>query len=415
MAPRTTYPEIDRLRGCAILATMLAHLYNFVPPIVAAKLGSPGGVDLFLVVSGFLITRSLLAGLPAFPAGLDLAGRLEQALPALKAFFVRRFCRLMPIGALGLALPILLAIACKGLSLSYALKAAASVITGVQNYLLGTGVPHEAYSVFWSLAVEVHFYLLLPIVFLVFPTKSKRLYASMAIVLGTWFLIRPLDVVPATQTLSYWYLNCTTHRKLDGPFLGVLLALVNYARPMAEGVLRPTLAIRFIAVPFLIFVGLFMHRLAMGVPGGGLFAHHSAGITVLVSFGILLQWASLGRGLVGNWPLIGPALEWIGVRCYSLYLLHLPVFIFTSDVIHRLGLPKWVRTTPLGWTISSVAGISLAIGFAAMTYRWIEVPYIARGKRKATSSSDQTPVSAHPSTENSVSAAMGFPSPRLPA
>jgi hypothetical protein len=96
--------EIERLRAFAILLVLLQHLPKLQGAIHPFLRSGAAGVQLFFVISGYVVARSLLRTLPAFPPAASLLDRMKQARPALAAFMVREGLP-RPPGACGNASP----------------------------------------------------------------------------------------------------------------------------------------------------------------------------------------------------------------------------------------------------------------------------------------------------------------------
>ncbi len=387
-SPIKEYAELDRLKGTAILLTLFCHMGSFVPPRLERLYPFLGGVDLFFVISGFLITTSLLRDLPEFTTSMTLADRLDCSLEELKSYFLRRGYRLIPIAALALALPFILSVTYNQSSAFPSLKehatSVAGVLTGFGNYLASAGYPIGRNLIFWSLAVEVHFYVLLPALFLLFPTRSNRLFASLGVVAAVWFVLRPFAQVQSG--MSEWHLYSLTHLKMDVPFMGVLLALVLGRRPTTSR--RPPHPLtRFVFVPGLLAFTMMLPWFTALRPGPSYYLHHSVAISLALGCAALVQLARLNRGYVLDFPLISPALEWLGRRCYSLYLLHLIVFGVTVESFFRLkklgGLPSWIFSTPSGWFTQLFTAVTLSVIVADFSYRWLERPFQIKGRKLA--------------------------------
>ena len=170
--------EIQRLRAVAALLVLVCHwgpLRRMFPPILQDPWS---GVDLFFVISGFVVTLSLVRLLPDLGEEPSFAVAYDRAKQALKAFYARRFFRIMP-AALFVALMTRVFAGVFpthfGSTRSWMVEFVA-FFGGIYNYMSGfRGDLHL--NVYWSLSVEEHFYLLLPVLFLVFRTTNRRLAA----------------------------------------------------------------------------------------------------------------------------------------------------------------------------------------------------------------------------------------------
>lgn len=198
--------ELDGLRGVAIALVLVSHYAG--GDIVPGGLG----VTLFFVLSGFIITRLFLLE-------LDKTGTVS-----VQKFYLRRFLRLTP------ALYVSVAVAA-GLTLAWSEKfsmvpvlAALTYLKNYQTLFLPDNIGHPlaVLGITWSLAVEEHFYLVFPLLFIAFraqPSQFIWLLAAMLVAALLWrfYLVHVFDVpTPRTYTAS--------DTRFDSPLTGALLA-----------------------------------------------------------------------------------------------------------------------------------------------------------------------------------------------
>lgn len=345
--------DIERLRGAAVAMVLVHHLARFVPlpgaPFLAA--GGWSGVDLFFVVSGCVVGRSLLH---ALPEGGTLRERLREGAPRLWDFFRRRAFRLWPLAWLTALLATFLAATLGGEFGTPAglLRESLSVVTCTYN-LFALSHEGERLAWFWSLGVEEQFYALLPLLLLAVGTPRGRLALA---ALGTVIpcTLRPWAVPDAPGAFEAWrYLPWA---RADALFAGVLLACVVHAHGTPRSLPRPVVAAASWLACALVF------SLPALAPFPWMLGF---GATVLTLLGTGLVWLSLpdrGGVLLGA----GPLLEWLGARSFALYLLH-PLAL-------RLALR--LDAHPLA-TVALFAG--LAFGLSEAAHRWVERPFRARG------------------------------------
>jgi len=338
-------PEIDGLRALAVVA------------VVAYHAGLPGfgggfvGVDVFFVISGFLIT-GLLA------REVEGSGRLSVA-----GFYGRRARRLLPMSALVTIVTV--AVGWRVLSplLHRDLVADAFAtstytinirLAGQQlDYLRSTLAP-SAFQQFWSLAVEEQFYLLWPLLMVVVLRGSLPRRRA-AICVSAVCLASLAASVLLTQSQPPWafFLLGTRAWQLG---LGGLLALgLSRVETQVDARLR---MIGQVAGLGLIVVSVVAFGETMPWPGSWALVPTVG--TVLVLAG---PSAVAGRGSrVSRALSAGPAV-WVGQRSYSWHLWHWPAMVFAAAAADR-GIGGWTAV---------VAGVG-TLGLAHVTYRMVEQP-----------------------------------------
>jgi peptidoglycan/LPS O-acetylase OafA/YrhL len=379
------FPELEALRGIAIALVVTFHADGWMlfpirnhigsspaPPLAFIWAGHTG-VTLFFVLSAFLL------GLPF------LQTAYEERSVSRRQFYERRALRILP--------------------LYYCVVLAGAVLTAASVGDLSRGVPYLFFlqskfnlvtpmppwsTVWWSLATEIQFYLVLPILALTFG-RSRAVTLALLALYGAGYTALALGLVmprlePAFRAQSL--LGC-------GPvFLCGLLAAWLWLRH--GGAIRGHLA----ASRWL-------------VAGGG----DVLLLLVLLVLGMLLRWATwfgflaleLSSAYVWHvpegvlWTLVllivllvplrtkalisNPVLARLGVLSYSIYVLHLPVIFYT--------IRAWRAAFPVagvGWTVSMTIWFALAaalcLGLASLTYRYIERPFLVRKARLDTGGSD---------------------------
>ena len=208
---------LDTLRAAAVVAVILYHLTIFgeLPEsILPYTYFGFMGVDLFFVLSGFLIGQQLFRSY------------LPGSKPSITGFYLRRAWRILPAYLAVLALYLFVPAWREAPNLAPSWK----FLTFTMNF--GFSFQQRAFSHAWSLCVEEHFYLLLPLLAALFLRKPSlrktvsaiALITLSGILLRAWLLVHfPDDVWP-----KIYY---PTYTRLDGLLAGVSLALVSVFRP----------------------------------------------------------------------------------------------------------------------------------------------------------------------------------------
>jgi peptidoglycan/LPS O-acetylase OafA/YrhL len=353
----TRLPGLDGLRALAVIAVIAFHEQFSAFP------GGFLGVDVFFVLSGYLITDLLVAQ-------WNRHGHL-----ALRGFWTRRARRLLP--ALGVLLVTVTAATAviepaQMTALRDALLAAVTYSSNWwqalahHSYFAQFGPPPPLQHL-WSLAIEEQFYLLWPLLLIgILKTcQSGRIRAGLAW-LGAALsaLAMVLVYVPGADPSRVYY-GTDTHA--SALFIGAALALTWPLRRMQA------LSRDGARVPDAIgLAGIAVLAWAMGHFAGPDRVLYPAGLLIaaLAAGGVVLAAAS--PGLV-SWALGGSALRWIGIRSYGIYLWHWPVIALADAAFPRQSPAHWI------WLPEA----ALSVGLAAASWRWVEEPII-RNRFRAT-------------------------------
>ena len=350
----THIPAIDGLRAVAVIAVMLYHLgFSWIP-------GGFLGVDLFFVISGYVITRLLLDSIQR-SGGLDL-----------RAFYKARVRRLLPpLLFMIFGTAIFVGVWAPETSRRLVSDAPFSIFGGMNwwlvfrhtDYFEAIGRPPLLQHT-WSLAVEAQFYLVWPLVLLLILKQfgKKRIPGAalfIAAVSGiTLFIVSlSLDASSASQ-VSHVYFGTDTHS--IGLFLGAALAVSWIPQNLKSEVSQR--AQDFVdgigVIGFIGILGAFLlinesdttlYRIAF--PLAGLF-----GCAILTS---IVHPASRFAPLLRTRVLV-----WIGERSYAIYLWHWIVFQLTRPSVDLAG-QDWALYTVRFLIVLALADISL---------RWVELP-----------------------------------------
>jgi peptidoglycan/LPS O-acetylase OafA/YrhL len=326
-------PEVDGLRALAVVPVMLFHAG--VPYIG----GGFVGVDIFFVISGFLITLSLLADENFSP--IDRFAR----------FYQRRLRRIIPALALVVTATLVGGVA---VLLPHELiqlgKSAVATSLFVSNFWFWSQSGYFAASAqsmpllhTWSLAVEEQFYIVFPLLLIVLG-KGRRIVSFIVVssVAAAIFVFSVYLTMHKPGVAFYWP---TRAWEL---LLGSMLALAGSAP-------RRTREVISIAGLLLIAFSLFAFDRTTPFPG------YSALVPVLGAVGVIYGG---GETFVGRALSLRP-LVWIGLISYSLYLWHWPILGLTKQalVVDHLSVTQ---------TMGCIAATFLA---AALSWRFVEMPF----------------------------------------
>ncbi|MGH7093585.1 MAG: acyltransferase family protein [Stellaceae bacterium] len=336
----TYIPSLDGVRALAVLIVMLSHfgLERVVPGAF--------GVTVFFFVSGFIITRLLLAEYAK-------NGRVSVA-----TFYLRRFWRLVPALVAMIGVTAALAYATSGTINLPEICAGLFYYTNYYDAFGGTITMPLA--PLWSLAVEEHYYLLYGLAFAVF-WPLRRVWPGVVAVLGAvlvWRLVVILGLggVAGGIDTDESYVHFATDTRLDSILYGAVLAIA-LEFPDLRGRLRALDSYPVVAAAF---AGLLIGFAWRNGVFRGTFRYTLQGVSLLplfyvAMFGTQFYWA---RRVLEH-----PALRWTGKLSYSLYLWNLPALVMVADLF-----PSQSPTVhyALAWPAS--------FALAAASYYWVEQP-----------------------------------------
>jgi peptidoglycan/LPS O-acetylase OafA/YrhL len=347
-------PGIDALRALAVIAVFGYHAgLTWVP-------GGFLGVDLFFVISGYLITSLLLREFRA--AGQVRLGR----------FWLRRARRLLPAVGVLIAVTMVLAAIFEPERIDSLRGDALASLAYVANWhFVFSDVSYfeqfqrpSLFTHLWSLSVEEQFYLFWPLVFAAGMTlfgRTRLLLGVLAGALGSvalaWVLFDP------GADASRLYYGTDTHAV--GLLAGVALALVwspvELRRHRSGPLVGPVLdAVGVVALGFVVLSFLRVHDYDIGLYHGG---YLWLALTAAVLIAALAHPAARLGSLLGQPPLL-----WLGLRSYSFYLWHWPVLALTRPGVD-VDLPRGLLV-PLQ--------LALVLALAQLSYRYVELPFRGR-------------------------------------
>ena len=341
---------VDGLRAISVLAVIGFHAE------LGGLKGGFLGVEVFFVISGYLITSLLVTE------------RRRDGRISLREFWLRRARRLLPALYLLLAGVIVLAAVFASDAMSELRRDTAAALLYVSNWVQIFG--HQSYAEaagrpsllkhLWSLAVEEQFYLMWPLVVVLLMGRIRRAWFAMGCVAVAALsaVIMALAYNPDLDPSALYY---NTFLRLSGLLLGSAFAMFWRpgrlrvpAHPRAAGWVMDA-----VAVVGLVALGVMFARLSYFDPlafQGGFVLVDIATIMVLAA--VVHPSARIGR-LLGAAPLV-----WIGLRSYGLYLWHWPVFQLT-----RPGIDVDLH----GFQLFALRFV-LVVGATELSYRLVEIP-----------------------------------------
>jgi peptidoglycan/LPS O-acetylase OafA/YrhL len=341
-------PDIQGLRAIAVLAVVADHLAGW-------PRGSFVGVDVFFVISGYLITGILVREFE------------KRQTISLVGFYGRRIKRILPAGLFVIGVTVCATRVLAGIDRYHftAADAIAAVLFRANWHFAQTGVnyfnqslPPSPLQHYWSLSVEEQFYFVWPWLLLGLLLIARRLrwwrhehtrpvagvaIAAISGVSLAWAFAQTADSPTAAYFSTFvraWELG-----------LGALIAIVG--QPIARANMRLRHAVASVAL-----VGLLVSLLV--VPSSSGFPAPWALLPTLCTAAILAVGAGLaGRSLL---PLTNPVSQYVGDLSYSLYLWHFPVVVLIVTVVPRDSAAYWL------------GGLALIFGLSAASFHLIEQP-----------------------------------------
>jgi peptidoglycan/LPS O-acetylase OafA/YrhL len=336
-------PILDGWRGVAILLVLLEHAtqYGRFKDQSWTHLGT-FGVDIFFVLSGFIITTRLIKE------------RAEHGSIDLRGFYIRRAFRILP--------PIvtyLLALCLLSLFIDLAdfhWQELAGSLFFFRNYQFAAHPRGLLTKHFWSLSIEEHFYLFWPALLLFISEKRILLVAFVgAVSSAAWRYYELAHDIRFTAALPGLQV-CRTDSRLDGLLLGSLVAILLYrdkANPNSRTGDKGGLILIFLPA-------ILVTLLASG--GGPSFLLYLL-IAIIIAYSVTVKKGALA------WLLNFAPLVWVGEISYSLYVWQ-QLFLFHPD-----GL------LPLGRLNAFPFNLACTVVVATCSFYFIERPAIKLGRR----------------------------------
>lgn len=371
--PQIRSKSLDLLRALAVLLVMGSHLqicpqsYGFLYPLILRlHWGGWTGVDLFFVLSGFLISGLLFKEHQRF-------GHIS-----FKHFFIRRAFKIYPAYYIMLLITYVLFIS-KNPAVS--LKALIPWAIFLQDYVPPAVKIMDSYWIHtWSLAVEEQFYLFLPILLISLSrasaSKNKpfRLIPVIAFVLSVICLsLRVLSFVYNGNSFRFFLLRAPFHLRLDSLFFGVLVSYFYHYHPFRFREIVRRFKYLMLGMGIALFIPAFILT-------ENIFLIPTAGYALLYLGSGLALSALVDHPLKTN-PIV-KAITALGYYSYSIYLWHLPVRVLCARLLWQPLLPhfNW-GLYAIAYTLGSlVVGILMARLVETPMLKWRDRLYPTRSK-----------------------------------
>lgn len=347
-------PHIDGLRAIAVLAVIVFHLDPAWLP------GGFTGVDVFFVISGFVVSASVHR-LPPLPLG-----------PSLLRFYARRIRRIAPALLTCLLLTALASVLFIPESwLSEASdKTGLMALFGFSNWVLAAigndyfapRAEFNPYTHTWSLGVEEQFYLIFPLLFLAWARGARGRWIS----LGLFGLVSVASLLHAAllgmrDVAPPWAFYATSTR-LWQLGVGVLLFQWLHLRPSLERTTGQALKCLAPVFSLLAAVALALLGWALWSARAGHSPWPDGLLPAFATAGLLWSLHHHPQSWIARLLASAP-MRRVGLLSYSLYLWHWPVFV----------LMRW--TVGLQTPVQMIAAMALVLLLSWLSWRWVEQPF----------------------------------------
>jgi len=352
-------PELDALRFAAFLGVFLYHAMphdasayeptgSFAPWIAAIFRSGSFGVDLFFALSAYLITTLLLRE-------KEIRGSLD-----VKSFYLRRILRIWPLYFSFVVFAIFLKwLGFQSQSLTAPYIVGYAALAGNWVYV-AYGLPHSAAIPLWSVSIEEQFYLLWPLAVRRCSRQMMAWTACVLLIAGTGCTAALM--LWTNRTLPGYALEYNTFARLDPIALGILLALLfAYGTPSLSPIQRSGLFSLGAAAWIIV-----SRYCEFNVHSPAKVLDNLVGRPAIALATIAILVATLGaRGF-----LVNRATLYLGKISYGLYVIHAFALLVAVKLLghHRV---------PFASVVVAVAGLFFTIVLAALSYRWLEAPFLS--------------------------------------
>jgi peptidoglycan/LPS O-acetylase OafA/YrhL len=360
-------PQIDGLRALAILLVISFHYINNQLTGASSKIAKFfyfitsfgwAGVDLFFVLSGFLIGTILITN--------------RQKDNYFSTFYIRRFVRIIPNYYLLIVVFIIIS-QISIFSTDYFVAGNKTIPTWsyffmVHNLYMAAlhNMGNSAMSVTWSIGIEEQFYLIIPfIIYYLKPKLLPFLLVCFIILANIFRFFHPVLPTEHFSIAAYVLLPC----RMDAISFGVLIAWINCNYNLTDLVNKYFFKIIALMLSIVILCGLlvFLYK-DIGIIRNSLFALFFA-CAIVVG---LAKPQSLYGNFLGN-----KLLNWIGKISYSLYLFHYLIL----GVCIVIGEKIFLQPTSIERILISIVALAFSFTFSWLVYKYLETPFVKLGKK----------------------------------
>ncbi len=335
VTPRFRFvPELDGMRALAVAIVFVSH----------AGLGKivPGGlgVSLFFFLSGYLITSLMRDEFQ------------KTGAVSIWNFYIRRSLRILPPMWISMALALILS-AAGLLSTNITSIGVAAQLVFLTNYSDLWGGQFGAPGIpLWSLAVEEHFYLVFPLIYVVFLRKLGARQAALACAVGCLAFLA-FRAIEYNATNDVEIMKYRSHLRMDSILYGCILALWHNPLLDEGSAWKPN---------WLAFAGAVLLLLLTLIIRSQLFRetirYSLQGISMVVLYSFVLSRETFINRILRSWPM-----QVVGRFSYVIYLVHVPILLVLETHFESLGMP-----------VIGALGAAITLLLAAIIHQFVEKP-----------------------------------------
>lgn len=357
-ATKIYFPALEGMRGVAISLVVLYHCFSFTGLFRFGWIG----VDMFFVLSGFLITRILL--------------NTVNAPNYLQNFYVRRILRIFPLyyAVLVILFFVLPVLVNAPYNFLYYLSNQHYFWLYIQNWLLIVNPGDKLLNHFWSLALEEQYYLVWPLIVL-FIKDKKKIAVSLVVTLIILNIFRIF--LWQLHIPGFPYTSLFKFTRIDGLCVGSLLATL-YTSGAGLNKKRNITVFFLIIVLFNISIFLIKRYINPATP-----YYSSAGYTTIAFFSALLVIQCLVPDSIVYKIFAFPILKFLGRISYGLYIFHWIVYHLLSGQLSKYIADHFHILQPGSDLLASFICVFISVVISIFSYQYFE-KYFLHLKEKLT-------------------------------
>jgi peptidoglycan/LPS O-acetylase OafA/YrhL len=357
-ATKSYYPALDGLRGIGCALIIIYHLFPFINQYLFFSFLA---MDIFFVLSGFLITDILL----------NSFGQKDY----LKNFYVRRLLRVFPLYYTSLIFFILILpnVLQMPIDIVYYVHNQSYFWVFLQNWLLIFKPVNEHYiNHLWSMGVEEQFYLLWPLLFAVVK-RPKILLGFLIMLLLSFCAFRFYIWTHPITDLSYY--NFYAYTRIDGICIGCMIALMQKINSKFVANYMGIIVLAFALINFAFYELNLQHNNSF--PYLALIGYS----TFSMVFGVLVHTIINNNSKFFTAVFDVSFFKFLGRISYGTYVFHLPLYVLAGPYIIKWFSQNLQFASP--YLLGSIFLTILSFSLGWLSYRYFEMPFLRLKKHFA--------------------------------